>query len=150
MVNTEKRNASTANHSATHLIHQALREVLGKHVAQRGSMVNDRYLRFDFSHYNKMTHEEMRMVESQVNQKVRDNIILQESREIPISEAEKMGAMMLFGEKYGDVVRVIKFDDSIELCGGTHVKTTGEIGFVRLISEGAVASGVRRIEQSRA
>lgn len=136
------------HHSATHIAHAALREVLGDHVAQKGSLVNEYHLRFDFSHYEAMTPGQIDEVEAQVNAKIQENIPLQEERDVPIEEARSKGATMLFGEKYGDFVRVITFDEdySVELCGGTHVGATGEIGYFRLFHESSVAAGVRRIE----
>ena len=145
-VNAIDRKASARNHTATHLLHESLRTILGEHVAQKGSLVNPSYLRFDFTHFSKIEKADLKKIEADVNAKILVNIILDEHINLPLSKAEGLGAIMLFGEKYDDVVRMIQFDTSKELCGGTHVNATGEIGLFKILSEGSTSSGIRRIE----
>ena len=145
-VDKSRREAISRNHTATHLLHNALRNILGNHVVQKGSLVSDSYLRFDFSHFSSVNKKQLKEIEHEINSKILNNISLNIFNDILLSKAKALGALMLFGEKYGDKVRLIEFDSSKELCGGTHVLATGEVGLFKLTSESSVASGIRRIE----
>ena len=145
-VNTVNRKASARNHTATHLLHESLRTILGNHVVQKGSLVNPTYLRFDFTHFSKIEESDLQKIEKDVNSKILANIALNEHVNLPLDKAQGLGAIMLFGEKYEDIVRMIQFNTSKELCGGTHVNATGEIGIFKILSEGSISSGIRRIE----
>ena len=145
-VDSLRRKSISRNHTATHLLHESLRSILGDHVTQKGSLVTDKHLRFDFSHFSKVEYSEIKRIETDVNTKILSNISLEEHLDIPLSKAEELGALMLFGEKYNDVVRMIQFNKSKELCGGTHVNATGEIGIFKILSESSISAGIRRIE----
>ena len=145
-VDQERRKSISRNHTATHLLHQALRNILGDHVEQKGSLVTDNYLRFDFSHSAKISLVQIKDIENYVNYNILQNISLNEHKGLSLDEARDLGAIMLFGEKYDDTVRMIQFDQSKELCGGTHVSSTAEIGVFKINSEGSISSGIRRIE----